>query len=111
MRKVWRAIVEVGFIVFLFYSNLLMGEFERSGIGQGKGFVWAVGDVVTGANFMIALIAALIGHVLFEFFRSLKCRIAPPDGLPHVLSLFSQILERNPTFLTFHGLTFIEECW
>ena len=22
--------IEVGFIVFLFYSNLLMGEFERS---------------------------------------------------------------------------------
>ncbi len=24
--------IEVGFIIFLFYSNLLMGEFERSGM-------------------------------------------------------------------------------
>ena len=30
MRKnVWRAVIEVGFIIFLFYANLLMGEFER----------------------------------------------------------------------------------
>jgi len=35
--KNWRAIVEVSFIIFLFYSNLLMGKFERSGIGQSKG--------------------------------------------------------------------------
>jgi hypothetical protein len=28
------AVIEVGFIVFLFYSNLLMGEFERSGMGR-----------------------------------------------------------------------------
>jgi hypothetical protein len=37
-RNVWRAVIEVGFIIFLFYSNLLMGEFERSGMGL-KG-VW-----------------------------------------------------------------------
>jgi hypothetical protein len=36
-KNVWRAAIEVGFIIFLFYSNLLMGEFERSGIGQKKG--------------------------------------------------------------------------
>jgi hypothetical protein len=29
-KNVWRAVIEVGFIIFLFYSNLLMGEFERS---------------------------------------------------------------------------------
>ena len=28
-KNAWRAVIEVGFIVFLFYSNLLMGEFER----------------------------------------------------------------------------------
>jgi hypothetical protein len=32
-NNVWRAVIEVGFIIFLFHSNLLMGEFERSGIG------------------------------------------------------------------------------
>ncbi len=69
MKKVWRAIIEVGFIVFLFYSNLLMGEFERSGIGGAKGLVWALHDIFTAENFMIALIAALIGYVLVEFLR------------------------------------------
>jgi hypothetical protein len=68
-KNVWRAVIEVGFIVFLFYSNLLMGEFERSGLGQTRGLAWAIGDVFTAANFGIAMIAALIGYVLFEFLR------------------------------------------
>jgi len=68
-KNVWRAVVEVGFIVFLFYANLLMGEFERSGAGRTKGLVWAIGDVVTMANFGIAMIAGLIGYVFFEFLR------------------------------------------
>jgi hypothetical protein len=70
MRKsVWRAVIEIGFIIFLFYSNLLMGEFERSGMGQKRGAAWAIGDIFTAANFGIAMIAALIGYGLFEFLR------------------------------------------
>lgn len=61
--------IEVGFIVFLFYSNLLMGEFERSGMGQKRGLAWAIRDVVTAANFEIAAIAALTAYILFEFLR------------------------------------------
>jgi hypothetical protein len=68
-KNIWRAVIEVGFIVFLFYSNLLMGEFERSGVGQRRGLVWAIEDVFTVTNFEIAMIAALIGYVLFEFLR------------------------------------------
>jgi hypothetical protein len=68
-KNAWRAVIEIGFIVFLFYSNLLMGEFERSGLGRKNGFTWAVEDVFTGANFEIAMIAALIGYLLFEFLR------------------------------------------
>jgi hypothetical protein len=68
-KNVWRAVIEISFIVFLFYSNLLMGEFERSGMGQKRGIAWAIGDVFTAANFEIAMIAALIGYVLFEFLR------------------------------------------
>jgi hypothetical protein len=69
-KSVWRAVIEVAFILFLFYANLLMGEFERSGMGQKKGLVWAIGDVLTVANFEIAMIAALIGYVFFEFLRT-----------------------------------------
>ena len=68
-KNLWRAVIEVAFIIFLFYSNLLMGEFERSGIGQKRGIAWAIGDVLTAANFEIAMIAALIGYVFFEFLR------------------------------------------
>ncbi len=68
-KNIWRAVIEIAFIIFLFYSNLLMGEFERSGIGQTRGLAWAIGDVLTAANFEIAMIAALIGYVLFEFLR------------------------------------------
>ncbi len=69
-KNVWRAVIEVGFIIFLFYSNLLMGEFERSGMGTRKGLGWAIGDVLTLANFEIAAIAALVGYGLFEFLRN-----------------------------------------
>ncbi len=68
-KNVWRAVIEVAFIIFLFYSNLLMGEFEHSGIGYKKGIVWAMEDVLTMANFEIAMVAALIGYILFEFLR------------------------------------------
>jgi hypothetical protein len=65
MKNVWRAVIEVAFIMFLFYANLLMGEFERSGMGRKRGIAWAIGDVLTVANFEIAMIAALIGYVFF----------------------------------------------
>jgi hypothetical protein len=68
-KSVRRGVVEVGFIVFLFYSNLLMGEFERSGMGQKRGLAWAMGDVFTSANFGIAMIAAAIAYIIFEFLR------------------------------------------
>jgi hypothetical protein len=39
-NNIWRAVVEVGFIIFLFYSNLLMGEMERTASGRDKGLSW-----------------------------------------------------------------------
>lgn len=62
--------IEIGFIVFLFYSNLLMGEFERSGMGQKRGLIWALSDVFTTSNFEIAIVAATIGYFLIEFLRT-----------------------------------------
>ena len=69
-KQVWRAATEAGFIVFLFYSNLLMGEFTRSGMGQTRGVAWALGDILTGANFGIAAVAALVGYGLIELIRN-----------------------------------------
>jgi hypothetical protein len=68
LAPIWRAMVEVGFIVFLFYANLLMGEFTRAN-GQGKSLAFAIKDIFTGNNFVIALISGLIGYVVVEFLR------------------------------------------
>lgn len=68
-QNVWRAVIEVAFILFLFYSNLLMGEFERSGMGHKRGLSWALGDIFTSASFAVGLIAAIIGYIFFEFLR------------------------------------------
>jgi hypothetical protein len=68
LAPIWRALVEVGSIIFLFYSNLLMGEFNR-GSGQNKTLLFALRDIFTRANFTIAVISGLIGYVVFEFLR------------------------------------------
>jgi hypothetical protein len=68
-KNILRAVIEIAFIIFLFYANLLMGEFERSGLGRRRGIAPAFGDVFTAANFGIALIASVIGYGLFEFLR------------------------------------------
>ncbi len=61
---------EIAFILFLFYANLLMGEFERSGAGQSKGLLWALWDIFTLPNFLVGMAAAVIGYALFEFIRN-----------------------------------------
>jgi hypothetical protein len=68
LTALWRAVVEVAFIVFLFYSNLLMGEFTRSS-GPGKTLAFALADILTGTNFSIAIASGLIGYVVFEYLR------------------------------------------
>ena len=70
-KFLWRGAVEVGFILFLFYANLLMGEFERSGAGFKRGLTWAIKDIFTVANFGIATIAAVISYILFGFLRKI----------------------------------------
>jgi hypothetical protein len=68
-ERISRAVIEVGFIVFLFYANLLMGEYERSGMGRARGLAWAISDILTVPNFVIAIAAALVGYFVFEFLR------------------------------------------
>ncbi len=65
-----RTMLEAAFIIFLFYSNLLMGEFTRSGKASDKGLLWAINDIFTMINFIIAIVAAIIGYLVFEFLRN-----------------------------------------
>jgi hypothetical protein len=69
LAPLWRAAIEAGFIIFLFYSNLLMGEFTRSNGSHGKSLIFATRDIFTVTNFVIALISALIGYVVVEYLR------------------------------------------
>jgi hypothetical protein len=68
LGPIWRAVIETGFIIFLFYSNLLMGEFTRSK-GAGKSLAAALVDIFTVPNLAIAITSALIGYVVVEFLR------------------------------------------
>jgi hypothetical protein len=67
-KHMQRAAIEIGFIVFLFYANLLMGEFTRSHVPKPS-LGHAVRDVFTATNFAIAVVAAMLGHAVFEFLR------------------------------------------
>jgi hypothetical protein len=67
--RVIRGLIETCFIIFLFYSNLLMGEFTKSGNGQKKSLLWALSDIFTTDNFTIAITAAIVGYFVFEFLR------------------------------------------
>ena len=67
--QIFRALIETAFIIFLFYANLLMGDFTHSGNANGKSLMWAIQDVFTIANFEIAIVAAFVGHYFFEYLR------------------------------------------
>jgi hypothetical protein len=67
--SVLRAVIEMSFIIFLYYSNLLMGEFRQSNSGPDKTWGVAIKDIFTPTNLMIALIAAFLAHVVFEYLR------------------------------------------
>jgi hypothetical protein len=68
LKAVGWAVTEVSGIIFLFYSNLLMGEFT-AGKGVGKSLASALGDIFTGKNFAIAVVTAVFGFVVFESLR------------------------------------------
>jgi hypothetical protein len=69
ITPVLRAVIEMGSIIFLFYSNLLMGEFTNSNSAQGKTLLFAIQDVFSMTNFIIAVISSLLGYVVFEYLR------------------------------------------
>jgi hypothetical protein len=68
VTPVLRAVIEVASIVFLFYSNLLMGEFTVAN-SPGKTLAFALHDIFTGTNFLIAMFCAIIGYLTFEYLR------------------------------------------
>jgi hypothetical protein len=45
-----------------------MGEFTSSN-GKGKSLAFAVKDIFTATNLVIAIVSALIGYLVFDYFR------------------------------------------
>jgi Kef-type K+ transport system membrane component KefB len=68
-RKILRALAEIGFIIFLFYTNLFMGEFTRLHSAQRTTLGFAIWDIFTPTNALIGLIGAIIGYLCIERFR------------------------------------------
>jgi hypothetical protein len=94
-----RAVIEVAFIIFLFYSNLLMGEFTGSN-GQGKSLTFALHDIFTVTNFAIAMISALIGYAVFE-----PCAGSFSVGKVEAsLALLDPIPRSSVSFESFHAV-------
>jgi len=68
-KSKWSPFIEVGFVIFLFYSNMLMAEYTRSGPAHLKGLLWAIKDIFTIENFLIAVASALVSYVAVEYLR------------------------------------------
>jgi len=67
-----RAVAEVAFIIFLFYTNLLMGEFTRTrSMPHALTILAGLSDIFTPTNAMVGLIGAIIGYFCIESFRKL----------------------------------------
>jgi hypothetical protein len=69
LAPLWRAFIEIGFILFLFYSNLLMGEYTHANSAHGKALLDALYDIFTLANFNIGVLSAFVGYVIVEYLR------------------------------------------
>jgi hypothetical protein len=63
-----RAAIEISSIIFLFYANLLMGEFTGAN-GRGKLLSVALRDIFTPKTMAIALVTSIAGHLVFQLLR------------------------------------------
>ncbi len=66
-KKIATALAEIGFILFLFYTNLLMGQFTRS--RPASSLLTAISDVFTPTNALIGLVGATVGYFYIEEMR------------------------------------------
>jgi hypothetical protein len=67
LQRARGVLVEVGIIVFLFYSTLLMREFAHA--SQEVTLIFAIKDIVTPINLAVGIISGLISCIFFEYLR------------------------------------------
>ena len=71
-KTLLRAVAEVAFVIFLFYTNLLMGEFTRArSMPRALTILAGLSDIFTPTNAVIGLIGAIIGYFCIESLRKL----------------------------------------
>jgi len=70
ISPVLRALFIIGLIIFLLYAALLIREFTGKALGQTQGLLWAIKDIFTFTNFIIAIITAVIGYLILHFLLS-----------------------------------------
>ncbi len=69
-RRLVRALAEIGFIIFLFYTNLLMGEFTRFRRAEhAASIIGVLYDLFTPVNALIGLTGAIVGYFCIEGIR------------------------------------------
>jgi hypothetical protein len=69
-RRLLLALAEIGFIIFLFYTNLLMGEFTRfRRAEQAASIIAVLYDLFTPTNALVGLFGAVIGYFCIEGIR------------------------------------------
>jgi hypothetical protein len=68
-KNVGKPVIEVGFIIFLFYSNPLIENLSAQVWGRKTGWLGRSQMFFTSAIFEIAAITALVSYVVFEFVR------------------------------------------
>ncbi len=69
-KRILRALAEILFIMFLFYANLLMGEFTRArSLPHASTILAGITDIFTPTNAVVGLIAAIIGYFCIEGIR------------------------------------------
>ena len=63
-----RGAIEIASIIFLFYSNLLMGQYTAGNNAVPLSF--ALHQIFTAKSLTIAVTSALIGYAVFEYLRN-----------------------------------------
>jgi hypothetical protein len=68
-RNIRRILLEMAFILFLFYANLLMGQYNLGHSFADKPILVAISNICTVDNLIIGIAAAFVGHVAFDYLR------------------------------------------
>src|ERR1035441_334359 len=77
LNLVLRAVIEIALLIFFFCLVRLIWEFTAA---NERGMAFALKDILTRTNFLIAIVSALIGYVVYLLKPKLNQTSTPPDS-------------------------------